>query len=127
MNADWIAFCITVFGLGVLVVAGLLIPAFRARERRRLYEFLRQSNDLGHPIPTELLAQIADGPIQTPDKDIRRGAVLLALAVGIAIPLVSVGRGDADVLAMGVTLISIFACLGVAFLALGLLRRPAKS
>lgn len=121
---------ITSVAIVALIVGGLLAPLWlRMRDRAKLYDLLKHSHDQGQPISPELIGQMTSGPTPTWDKDIRRGAVLLAIAVGLGAPLAILRRDGMDtgeLMALSMML-CVCACLGVTFLALGLLRRPGKS
>lgn len=119
-----------ILALAALLVGGLLTPLLlHARDRARLYEFLRYCHDQGHPISAELISQVTAGSAPTREKDLRRGAILLAAAFGLAIPLLILRRGDLEsgLFAAALMAICVFGCLGVAFLTLGVLRQRGKS
>jgi hypothetical protein len=130
--AAWIPVYVGLIILAMLalLVGGLLTPLLlHARERARLYEFLRHCHDQGRPIPADVIGQITAGPVPTREKDLRRGAILLAVAIGLAIPLLIAGRrGLQSGLSVGPLMaICVFGCLGLTFLILGVLRRPRKT
>jgi predicted anti-sigma-YlaC factor YlaD len=138
--------------IAAAVLAALIVPFYlhnRAKDRARLYEMLRQAQESSHPFSPDLIRQIVGGPPPSREKDIRRGAVLLATAVGIAIPTVSVfvlitslrGRMFEEILprasdilmflsvfALIGSVISVLGCVGATLLVLGLTRkRPDKN
>jgi len=136
-------------GIAAAILAAIVTPFYlrnRTKDRARLYEMLKQAQESNHPFSPELIRQIVGSPPPTREKDIRRGAVLLAIAVGIAIPtaiafgLLSNLRGQAlnevlpypgsflpvlGVFALIGSVISVLACVGLTLLVLGLtLKRP---
>jgi hypothetical protein len=108
---------ISVFGFGSLMVVGivavsLLAPYFSQRRQARLIEVFVEK---GREIPPELLAKPAapQAVVLTPDqlraRSMRRGVVLFALAIGVAV-VAYAGTGDVRAVAWGVLLL----CLALA-------------
>jgi hypothetical protein len=105
----------------------------RTKDRTRLYEMLQKAQESSHPFSPELIRQIVGSPPPTREKDIRRGAILLAIAVGLAIQIgVAYGmiadfEARNSVIALLSPLISVLGCVGLTLLVLGLtLRRSNK-
>ena len=103
----------------------------RTKDRTRLYEMLKQAQESSHPFSPELIRQIVGSPPPTREKDIRRGAILLAIAFGLAIQIgVAYGmitdpEAPNSVIALITPLTSVLGCVGLTLLLLGLtLRRP---
>ena len=103
----------------------------RTKDRTRLYEMLQKAQESSHPFSPELILQIVGSPPPTREKDIRRGAILLAITVGLAIQIgVAYGmvadlEARNSVIALLSPLISVLGCVGLTLLVLGLtLRRP---
>jgi hypothetical protein len=125
-------------GMTVVGVAFSLIglPFYmhgRTKARTQLYEMLRQAQESNHPFSPELVRQIVGSPPPSRERDIRRGALLIAIAVGLAlqIPVVYGLVRDADdqngIIALLSPFISVLGCVGLTQLMLGLLlRRPDK-
>lgn len=79
------------FGFLAIVIIG---PRYlRSRDRDKLHETLRIAYEKGQPVPPELIeALISDGGgdarqprTSAPDRDLRRGLVLLFVGLGIAL------------------------------------------
>src|ERR1700761_478522 len=74
------------------LTAIIVLPRyFRSRDRARLHETLRIAYEKGQPVPPELIAALTsqdEGPAQsrlpTPDRDFRRGLVLVFIGLGFA-------------------------------------------
>jgi hypothetical protein len=105
----------------------------RTKDRTRLYEMLRQAQESNHPFSPDLVRQIVGSPPPTREKDIRRGAVLLAIAEGLAlqIPVAYAMVSDPDnrngIIAMLSPFISVLGCVGLTLVVLGVtLRRPDR-
>jgi hypothetical protein len=121
-------------GIAWAVASLLIVPFYmhnRTKDRTRLYEMLKQAQESSHPFSPELIRQIVGSPPPTREKDIRRGAILLAIAVGLAIQIgVAYGmitdlEARNSVIALLSPVISVLGCVGLTLLALGLmLRRP---
>jgi hypothetical protein len=100
----------------LLAVLGLLIPLsgvfmiiaivigpvwiinyFKARDRAQLHETLRIAYEKGQPPPPELIEKLTAGNLptspETPDRDLRRAVVLIAVGVGLAGLGVCLGYG----------------------------------
>jgi len=120
----------------VLAIAVLGVPFYmhhRTKDRAHLYEVLKQAQERGQPFAPDLIRQIVGSPPPTREKDIRRGAILLAIAVGLAIQIgVAYGliadlESRNSVIALLSPLISVLGCVGLTLLVLGLtLRRSDK-
>ena len=99
MDSDLVPVVFFIF-LGAII----LLPRYlRFRERQKLMETVRLAYERGQPAPTELIAQMArlDGQSTSPglvdaavngrarapgrDRDLRRGAMLIAVAIAIAL------------------------------------------
>jgi hypothetical protein len=121
-------------GIAAAVASLLVVPFYlhhRTKDRARLYEMLKQAQESSHPFSPELIRQIVGSPPPTREKDIRRGAILLSIAVGLAIQVgVAYGmitdlEARNSVIALLSPVISVLGCVGLTLLALGLmLRRP---
>jgi hypothetical protein len=91
------------FGTTVVIVA--IVLYFRLRATRLKHELVRIYLDKGQPVPPLVL-----GEGRSPNADLRRGLVLLATGVSIAIAFALGGQGQ--VVGLGV----IPALIGVAYL-----------
>ena len=68
-----------------------IINYFKARDRAELHETLRTAYEKGLPPPPELIEKLTAGNLppmsgapETPDRDLRRAVVLIAVGVGMA-------------------------------------------
>jgi hypothetical protein len=73
------------------LTAIIVVPRYlRSREREKLHETLRIAYEKNQPVPPELIeALVNDRPAQpdtsaTPDRDLRRGVVLVFIGLGFA-------------------------------------------
>lgn len=71
------------------VAAIILVPGYlRYKERGRLHETLRIAYEKGQPVPPELITALQSGvtPARpwTPERDLRRGLVLVGIGLGTA-------------------------------------------
>ncbi len=78
----------------IFVAAVILVPQYlRHLDRARLHETLRIAFEKGQPVPPELIdslqRRVGDAPIGTPERDLRRAVVLIAVGLG----LVGLGYG----------------------------------
>jgi hypothetical protein len=119
-----------IFGSAVLVI---LMPIYwRTQERRRVLEAVGDMAKNGSPMSPDLVASLL-APIQQPIpnrlRDIRRGVVLISVAVGIVIigfsayVIAANTGGDKESIAIGSGVAAVAAipgCVGAAFLLLGL-------
>ena len=71
-------------------VAGVfLVPLYlRHKDRERMHETLRAAYERGQPVPPELIEALQSTtparPMNTPDRDLRRAVVLIAVGLGFA-------------------------------------------
>jgi len=77
-----------IFMIIALVVGPVWITSyFRAKERQQLHETLRTAYEKGLPPPPELIEKLTSGSLpattETPDRDLRRAVVLLAVGIGL--------------------------------------------
>jgi len=71
------------------VAAVILVPVYlRYREKGRMHETLRLAYEKGQPVPPELItalqSNVAPSVGSAPDRDLRRGIVLVAIGLGLA-------------------------------------------
>lgn len=72
----------------VFVASIILVPIYlRHRDRDRMHETLRIAFEKGQPVPPELItalqSNVAPRVVSTPERDLRRAVVLIALGLGI--------------------------------------------
>jgi len=82
---------IPIFGI-FMIIAVVIGPIwirsyFASQERARLHETLRVAYEKGQPVPPELIkslqSSIAERPPSTPERDLRRAIVLIAVGLGL--------------------------------------------
>lgn len=71
----------------LFVASIILVPIYlRHRDRDRMHETLRIAFEKGQPVPPELIAalqsNVAPRVVSTPERDLRRGVVLIAVGLG---------------------------------------------
>lgn len=71
----------------VFVASIILVPIYlRHRDRDRMHETLRIAFEKGQPVPPELIAalqsNVAPRVTSTPERDLRRAVVLIAIGLG---------------------------------------------
>ena len=71
----------------LFVASIILVPIYlRHRDRDRMHETLRIAFEKGQPVPPELIAalqsNVAPRVVLTPERDLRRGVVLIAVGLG---------------------------------------------
>lgn len=85
-----------------MIAAIVLVPGYyRSREKERLHETLRLAYEKGQPVPPEMIEALQlDRPrAPQPDRDLRRGIILLCTASAIVVFALTVGQlhdHDAD-------------------------------
>jgi Na+/H+ antiporter NhaD/arsenite permease-like protein len=79
-----------------MIAAIVLVPGYyRSREKERLHETLRMAYEKGQPVPPEMIEALqVDRPkaAALPDRDLRRGIILLCVAAAIVVFALTVGQ-----------------------------------
>lgn len=124
---------IPIFGI-FMIVAVVIGPIwiknyFAAKDRANLHETLRAAYEKGQPVPPELIQSLqkqslSTPPLPTPERDLRRGVILIAVALGLAGTgdVSAYWSGDADWMAM-VASSAIPGLIGLAYILLWLSKR----
>lgn len=73
----------------IFVGAIILVPQYlRHLDRVRMHETLRIAYEKGQPVPPELIESLqrrdVSAPVGTPERDLRRAVVLIAVGLGLA-------------------------------------------
>jgi len=82
-------------GFFALIAALVLVPGYlRSREKERMHETLRLAYEKGQPVPPEMIEALQlDRPkAPQPDRDLRRGIILLCVAAAIGVFSLIVGE-----------------------------------
>lgn len=115
--------------LFAMIAAIVIAPRyFRSQERQKLQETMRAAIDKGQSIPPEVIAAITNDvsspkPPSSPQRDLRRGVVWLAIAIGTAAAGLVVGMSEPDATYHFLGIAIIPGVLGGAFLTLFFLGR----
>jgi hypothetical protein len=83
-----------------MIAAIVIAPKYyRSRDRERLLDTLRVAYDRGQPVPPELIDNLTKGEnlkAQTPDRDLRTGIMLMAVAVAFVVLAWSINYVEGD-------------------------------
>ena len=115
--AQNILIVMTVFASVTMIVGlALFIPHyFRAQKRSTIYKTIELFSVRGQPVPPEVLASLThQTSSSTPDADLRRGVILLSVALALAIFGYLVDDAHSPLIGIA----AFPALIGVAFLAL---------
>lgn len=114
---------------GIAMITAIVIAPryFRSQERQKLQETMRAAIERGQTIPPEVVAAITSDvtpPRQTsPERDLRRGVIFLAIAVGLAVGGLVMGYAEPDSTFHFLGIATIPAVIGGAYLTLYFLGR----
>ncbi|MGE5567010.1 MAG: DUF6249 domain-containing protein [Parcubacteria group bacterium] len=78
----------------LFLAAIILVPGYlRSREKQRLHDTLRLAYEKGQPVPPEMIEALqTDRARPQPDRDLRRGIVLLCIALAMVVFGLMVGQ-----------------------------------
>jgi hypothetical protein len=80
------SFLLFVLLVAVSLYLVVVLPIqLRGRERARLYDLLKHGYDKNQSVPPDLIRELMRKPMPTRERDIRWGALILSLAVGVAL------------------------------------------
>jgi hypothetical protein len=123
---------VAIMSVATAVTLIILMPVFwRAQERRRVIEAVQQLSQTSTPLTPDLVQTMMGpfGPARpSRQRDLRIGAVMLAIAVGIALVGLAIyfgafGASENERVAVGAGIAAVGAipgCIGLAFILLGL-------
>jgi hypothetical protein len=112
-----------------MIAAIVIAPRyFRSLERQKLQETMRAAIEKGQAIPPEVVAAITTDvtplrPPSSPQRDLRRGVIWMAIAIGMIIAGLLIGIAEPDVTLHFLPFATIPGMLGAAFLTLYFLGR----
>ena len=115
-------------GFFAMIAAIVIMPRyFRSLERQKMAETVRAAIERGQPLPAEVVEALKPEPDQrrpnTPQRDLRRGLMLVAVALGlVAAGMLGLGDGG-HVEHSAIAAAAIPGFLGVAFILMSLLDR----
>jgi len=71
----------------LFLAAVILVPGYlRSKEKERLHETLRVAYEKGQPVPPEMIEALQSNRLRPqPDRDLRRGIVLLCVAAAMVV------------------------------------------
>ena len=87
---------LTFFAMIAAIVIG---PRYlKSLERRKMAETLRAAIDKGQPLPPEVINMLTvdTKPPSSPQRDLRRGVILVAVALGLVAMGLLIGLGEPD-------------------------------
>jgi hypothetical protein len=101
---------------------------FRSLERQKLQETMRAAIDKGQTIPPEVISAITADvtpakPPSSPQRDLRRGVIWMAIAIGMVVAGLIIGVSEPDATFHFLGIATIPGVLGGAFLTLYFLGR----
>jgi Na+/H+ antiporter NhaD/arsenite permease-like protein len=118
MEALEILIPLTFFAMIAAIVIG---PRYlKSLERRKMADTLRAAIDKGQPLPPEVINLLtADArPPASPQRDLRRGVILVAVALGLVVMGLVVGQGEPDATYPMIGVAAIPGFLGLALIAI---------
>jgi hypothetical protein len=114
--------------LFAMVAAIVIVPRyFKSLERRKLADTVRAAIEKGQPLPPEVMGALtaADNrPPNSPERDLRRGVVLVAVALGLAGMGLSVGMTSEHARHALTGAAAIPGFVGLAFIVMWFLSKP---
>lgn len=107
----------------VMIAVIVVVPRYlQSLERRKMAETLRAAIEKGQPLPTELVdlltADTRPRPAPLPQRDLRRGVILLAIAAGMVVMGLVIGQGEPDATYPMIGLAAIPGFIGLALIAI---------
>lgn len=121
MEALEILIPLTFFAMIAAIAVG---PRYlKSLERRKMADTLRAAIDKGQPLPPEVINLLtADAkPAPSPKRDLRRGVILAAVALGLVVMGLVIGQGEPDATYPIIGVAAIPGFIGLALIAIGLL------
>ena len=80
----------------LFLAAIILVPTYlKSRERERMHETLRLAYEKGQPVPPEMIEALqSDKAKPAPERDLRRGVILLCIAAALIFMGVTINQVD---------------------------------
>jgi Na+/H+ antiporter NhaD/arsenite permease-like protein len=107
-----------------MIAAIVIAPRYyKSVERQKVAETLRAAIERGQPLPPEVINMLTAGtkPAPSPQRDLRRGVVLVAVALGLVAMGLAVGQGEPDATYPLIGVSAIPGFIGLALIAMSLL------
>ena len=108
------------------IAAIVIVPRYlKSVERQKMAETLRAAIEKGQPLPPEMVNMLtADAkPRPSPERDLRRGVIFVAIALGLAALGLAVGQGEPDATYPMIGLAAIPGFIGLALIAISRIGR----
>lgn len=108
----------------ILAIAAVLISSehFKYRRQHEMQVTLRSALEKGQELPVEALDAIGR-PKPSPNRDLRRGVMLIALAVGLAPISFAFGEGQSDGVLFFLSVACVLFAIGVGLVVLWFVRK----
>lgn len=105
----------------VMVAVIVVVPRYlKSLERQKMADTLRAAIEKGQPLPPEMINLLTVSgrvrPAPSPQRDLRRGVILLAVALGLVVMGLLIGQGEPDATYPMVGLAAIPAFIGLALI-----------
>lgn len=110
----------------VMVAVIVVVPRYlKSLERQKMAETLRAAIEKGQPLPPEMINVLTADvkPPPSPQRDLRRGMILLAVALALVVMGLLIGQGEPDATYPMIGLAAIPGFIGLAFIAMSRLGR----
>lgn len=110
----------------MLIAVIVIVPLYlRSLERQKMVDAVRVALDKGHPLPPEVVEVLgARNAASSPSQDLRRGATLIAVALGLVVLGLVIGADEGRLLHPLIGVAAIPGFIGLALIAIYLLQRP---
>ena len=114
--------------LFAMIAAIVIVPRYlQSLERRKMADTLRAAIEKGQPLPAEVVslmtAEVRVRPPPSPQRDLRRGLILLGVALGLVVMGLTIAQGEPDATYPMVGLAAIPGCIGLALIAISRIGR----
>jgi hypothetical protein len=112
--------------LFAMVAAIVIVPRYlKSVERQKMADTLRVAIEKGQPLPPEMINLLtADTPPKpSPQRDLRRGLIFVAIALGLVVMGVVNGQGEPDATYPMIGLAAIPGFIGLALIAVSRIGR----
>lgn len=114
--------------LFVMITVILVVRRYlQSLERRKMAETLSAAIEKGQSLPTALVevltADARPRPAPSPESDLRRGVILLAIAVGMVVMGLVIGQGEPDATYPLIGMAAIPGFIGLALIAMARIGR----
>ena len=114
--------------LFAMIAAIVIVPRYlQSLERRKMADTLRAAIEKGQPLPAEVVslmtAEVRVRPPPSPQRDLRRGLILLGVALGLVVMGLTIGQGEPDATYPMIGLAAIPGCIGLALIAISRIGR----